>query len=128
MLKNTNRLDKNKSKYECDKCKKIVTLENKYTIYISKGKENQRKKWDLCEKCYNLLNNFISGSGNIPKTNNIQPKDLKKAKKVIQNRIELNNSLIRTAKQVQKDADYIRNENNSLETIINIIENIRRYR
>lgn len=47
--------DKSKSRYACDRCKKILSNENKIGIYESFYKETLKKKFDFCPKCYTAM-------------------------------------------------------------------------
>lgn len=59
MLINKNFFDKNKSKYCCDRCKSEMLLNNRYSIYIGLGSRTAHKRWDLCIRCYKLLEKGI---------------------------------------------------------------------
>lgn len=45
----------NKSIYECDRCHIPIKKEEKIGIYISAGRKQPIKQWDLCIKCYRSL-------------------------------------------------------------------------
>ena len=60
MLVKINKQDKSKSKYKCDKCKKHLTTDTRYIIYIKEPeKDKVKKSWDLCEKDYEMIRKFI---------------------------------------------------------------------
>jgi transposase-like protein len=55
MLISSNKFDKSESKYECDRCKKELSINTRISIYTKVEYDYPRKKWDLCEKCYSAL-------------------------------------------------------------------------
>lgn len=56
MLIEINRKDKEKSEYECDRCKKRYYSKWIKTIYVAEWKKRVPfKKWDMCLKCYRNL-------------------------------------------------------------------------
>lgn len=55
MLISTNKSDKSNSKYQCDRCKSIISLYDRKSISVAEGYANPRKKWDLCPRCYRML-------------------------------------------------------------------------
>lgn len=55
MLIKINRFDKNKSVYECDRCKKVCKQNEKISIGIDLFCTGWKKKWDLCTHCYKSL-------------------------------------------------------------------------
>ena len=59
MLVEINHADKNKSIYKCDMCNKRINVESKIAICTSKQNENAKKRWDLCEHCYRILDKSI---------------------------------------------------------------------
>lgn len=71
MIVSTNHTNKNESKYECDRCKTKITIENKYAIYVKRKTENPKKKCDLCERCYKA---FLRGVFK-PKRGGVKAKD-----------------------------------------------------
>ncbi len=58
-------------KYICDRCGKKLQREERISLYIAKGIECQKKKWDLCKRCYAML---YKGLSKIKKEENIQEK------------------------------------------------------
>lgn len=60
MLVKINKQDKTKSKYKCDKCRKQLSTDTRYTIYIKEPNSDKVKKiWDLCESDYEKIKKFI---------------------------------------------------------------------
>ncbi len=55
MLVSQNKFDKSESKYECDRCKKELSITTRISIYSKLSYENPKKRWDLCNKCYAAL-------------------------------------------------------------------------
>jgi transposase-like protein len=55
MLISSNKFDKSESKYECDRCKKELSINTRISIYTKVAYDNPRKRWDLCQKCYTAL-------------------------------------------------------------------------
>lgn len=51
-------------KYKCDMCNKEIEKWHLCQIYM-KYEKSLRKKWDLCEKCYDFVENFIKYGGEI---------------------------------------------------------------
>lgn len=64
MLLEINRYDKMKSKYICDRCKTLVTNEDRIIIAVGLPNKNIKRKWDLCIKCYNALYRGINKGTN----------------------------------------------------------------
>lgn len=60
MLIEKNSFDRKNSKFICDRCKNNITVETRYIVYIQVYKENPRKAWDLCERCYTSLKRGIT--------------------------------------------------------------------
>lgn len=58
MLININYIDKNKSTYRCDMCNRVINSNNKITLQ-TRQTSNTKKKWDLCEHCYDILDKSI---------------------------------------------------------------------
>lgn len=54
LIKQSNR-NKDKSKYQCDMCKKYICVNVKNTIYVAVHEDIKRKKYDLCDKCYKIV-------------------------------------------------------------------------
>ena len=55
MLVSQNNWDKSKSIYKCDRCEEPLTWKDKIAVYIGLPSRAPKKKWDLCERCYNSL-------------------------------------------------------------------------
>lgn len=55
MLVKKDLMDKDKSIYECDRCKKVCKRNEKMSIGIDPFCTGWKKKWDLCTKCYKSL-------------------------------------------------------------------------
>ena len=53
-----------KSIYKCDRCKKEST-KGMYAIFIRipGKKETPKKRWDLCSRCYRMLEKGIAKGG-----------------------------------------------------------------
>ena len=58
MLVRVNRLDREQSVYNCDRCKKQLNWETKIAIYIGLPSRQPKKKYDLCRRCYK---SFVRG-------------------------------------------------------------------
>ena len=48
-------VDKNKSRYICDMCHKIIDNSKRKGIYVSNKENRPIKKCDLCLECYKSL-------------------------------------------------------------------------
>lgn len=59
MLISENKFDKRESKYECDRCKKELSIDTRISIYSKVAYENPKKRWDLCSRCYKSLERGI---------------------------------------------------------------------
>lgn len=60
MLKKIDKTGKTKTLYICDMCGKMVNMEDRVAIHTKIGTDKSiQKKWDLCNKCYVLLNRSI---------------------------------------------------------------------
>lgn len=59
MIISVNKTDKDKSVYECDRCKKKCNRNEKISLGIDPFCTGWRKKWDLCTHCYKLLRKGI---------------------------------------------------------------------
>ena len=59
MLIKLDKLNKIDSRYECDMCKTKLNGINRFVIHISKGTNNSKKKWDLCENCLKIISKNI---------------------------------------------------------------------
>lgn len=60
MIKKIDKTGKNKSLYICDMCNKIINTTNRVGIHTKIGTDKIiQKKWDLCDKCYAILNRSI---------------------------------------------------------------------
>lgn len=55
MLVSQNKFDKSESKYECDRCRKELSINTRISIYSKIAYQNPKKRWDLCSKCYAAL-------------------------------------------------------------------------
>lgn len=55
--------DRRKSTYTCDRCKSKVITTGRISIYAGEGSGSPRKKWDLCTKCYKMLQIGIKRGG-----------------------------------------------------------------
>lgn len=55
MLIEKDKTGKSTSTFLCDRCNRILTARDKCSIYIQEPKRSPKKKWDLCERCYNSL-------------------------------------------------------------------------
>lgn len=55
MLIIQNKWDKSESKYECDRCKKELSISTRISIYTKVEYENPKKRWDLCSNCFEML-------------------------------------------------------------------------
>ena len=54
--------NKNNTIYKCDRCKRKITRENNYKVFIKTNTDKQPvKKWDLCDRCYKSLEKGIGG-------------------------------------------------------------------
>lgn len=51
--------NKNKSVYCCDRCNKTMTIQEKKGIYITNNVGQPRKRWDLCNTCFKMLERGI---------------------------------------------------------------------
>lgn len=60
MLLNENKFDKTDSKYQCDMCKTQISSLKRITINMAEGYANPRKKWDLCKKCYMIIEKNVN--------------------------------------------------------------------
>ena len=47
-------------KYVCDRCGEKLRTQDRFSLYVARGIEYQRKKWDLCKRCYAMLNKGLS--------------------------------------------------------------------
>ena len=50
---------KQQSEVECDMCKTKINSPERITIKVSLGNSNPKKKWDLCQKCYNKIKKAV---------------------------------------------------------------------
>ena len=56
MLITKNRKDSLKSIYMCDRCKKEISINERWGIYVGlPNKTTSKKKWDFCISCYKSL-------------------------------------------------------------------------
>lgn len=55
MLIQMSNKDRSKSLYECDRCNKKCSLNEKKGIYIENELGRPVKEWDLCLRCYKAL-------------------------------------------------------------------------
>lgn len=58
MIVNLDKTGKTKTLYECDMCGKVIETKNRTGIF-AKTIEKREKQWDLCDICYNKLNQSI---------------------------------------------------------------------
>lgn len=50
----------NNTKYECDMCRKVLKLEERYGVGMTElGRGTYKKKWDLCAKCMKTLEHNV---------------------------------------------------------------------
>lgn len=60
MIKNIDKTGKTNSLYICDMCGKIVDTINRVGVHVKFGTDKSiLKKWDLCSKCYIMLEKSI---------------------------------------------------------------------
>lgn len=66
MLISRNGIGTNKAKfiYECDRCKRQMTSKGRYVICVQEPNTvGRRGKWDLCGRCYRVLEQNIERGG-----------------------------------------------------------------
>lgn len=59
MILKIDRIDKNKSVYTCDYCNKTMSIEERKGIYVTNNVGQPRKRWDLCNTCFKMLERGI---------------------------------------------------------------------
>ncbi len=61
MIKQIDKTGKTKSLYMCDMCNKTMEITNRIGIHTKRGTDKSiSKKWDLCNKCYEMLEKSIN--------------------------------------------------------------------
>lgn len=54
--------NKANSRYYCDRCKEVMSIDDKVAIYTALPTKLPRKRWDLCRRCFRSLYRGIEKS------------------------------------------------------------------